>query len=72
MLHVDRSDAFSESGRSLATDPPRRTPGTSHAWRYVVTVTTATREQADQVMAERIGYDEDYGFAYSIDWSDTM
>ena len=35
---------------------------------YIVTVTAETDEDADTVMAERIGYDEDYGFEYSIDW----
>lgn len=37
-------------------------------YEYIVTVTAASREEADQVMAERIGYDEDYGFFYRIDW----
>lgn len=36
---------------------------------YIVTVTCETSEEADQVMAERIGPDEDYGFEYSVDWS---
>lgn len=31
---------------------------------YIVTVITETREQADQVMAERIYFEEDYGFDY--------
>lgn len=34
---------------------------------YVVTVTAETIEQADQVIAERIGPDEDYGFEYKIE-----
>ena len=33
---------------------------------YTVRVTADTDEQADQVMAERLGYDEDYGFDYEI------
>lgn len=37
-------------------------------FRYVVTVDAETQEQADQVMLERVGYDEDYGFDYSIKW----
>ena len=36
---------------------------------YVVVVETETKEEADQVIAERIGYDEDYGFNYTIDLS---
>lgn len=34
---------------------------------FVVTIEGCTKEQAKTVIAERIGYDEDYGFAYSID-----
>lgn len=36
---------------------------------YTVTVSAATEEEADQVIAERIGYDEDYGFDYGIGWA---
>jgi hypothetical protein len=25
-------------------------------------------EEVDQVMAERLGHDEDYGFDYGVDW----
>lgn len=35
-------------------------------FRYYVTVECETAEEADTVMAERIGYDEDYGFDYTI------
>lgn len=35
---------------------------------YVVSVESETHEQADQVMSERLGPDEDYGFPYSLDW----
>lgn len=37
--------------------------------RYVVTVTGCDRAQADQVMAERLSMDEDYGFPYAVDWA---
>ena len=37
-------------------------------YHFVVTVTCETRKQAEEVLAERIGYDEDYGFRYEIDW----
>jgi hypothetical protein len=37
---------------------------------YTVTVTAATKEEADQVIAERISFDEDYGFDYRIGWSE--
>jgi len=35
---------------------------------FKVSVTAETREQAEQVMAERINHDEDYGFDYQIGW----
>lgn len=34
--------------------------------KFVVTVSGCTKEQAEQVMNERISPDEDYGFEYSI------
>lgn len=33
---------------------------------FTVIVTAETREQAEQVLRERIEHDEDYGFDYSI------
>jgi len=35
-------------------------------YRYSVIVTTDTREHANQVMVERINYDEEYGFDYQV------
>lgn len=35
---------------------------------YTVTVTAQRKAQADQVMAERISYDEDYGFSYALNY----
>lgn len=35
---------------------------------YTVTVDGCPKEQADEVMANRISVDEDYGFDYAIDW----
>ena len=35
-------------------------------YRYVVTVTCASEEEAATVIAERIYHDEDYGFDYTI------
>ena len=35
---------------------------------FTVTVRCESEEGAAQVMAERIGYDEDYGFDYQIGW----
>lgn len=34
----------------------------------IVEVETDNLEDAEQVFAERLGYDEDYGFPYSIEW----
>lgn len=42
---------------------------TSDRHPFTVTVTGCAYDQALQVMAERIGPDEDYGFDYTIDWS---
>lgn len=38
------------------------------AFTYIVRVTAEDRDKADQVMSERIGFDEDYGFGYTIDF----
>ena len=36
---------------------------------FTVTVTSETKEQAEQVMLERMEFDDDdYGFHYRIDW----
>lgn len=35
---------------------------------FQVTIEADTLEEAKQVMAERIDYDEDYGFEYRISW----
>lgn len=36
---------------------------------FEVTVEAETPEQAEIVMVERINYDEDYGFTYTVGWS---
>lgn len=38
----------------------------SGAFRYEVQIDADTAEQADQVIGERLGHDEDYGFGYRI------
>lgn len=35
-------------------------------YRYHVSIDADSREEADQVMVERLMYDEDYGFRYQI------
>lgn len=48
-------------------DEVKPTPDRSvRTFSYTVTVAAETREQADQVMAERINHAEDYGFPYKI------
>ena len=39
---------------------------------FTVTVSGCTAEQAEQVMAERLEHDEDYGFDYRIGWVDVV
>ncbi len=39
---------------------------TTQRHRYVVTVTGCDAAQAEQVMAERLCHEEDYGFAYEV------
>lgn len=36
-------------------------------YRFTVEVECSSQDEADTVMTERIGYDEDYGFQYTID-----
>lgn len=39
---------------------------------FVVTISGCTPEQAAQVIAERIGHDEDYGFPYTIRYEEAQ
>lgn len=58
------TDAFPDEeieGQPILTAAARRD--------YVVTVHHTTPTEAAQVMAERLGHDEDYGFPYAIDYS---
>ena len=40
--------------------------------RYIasITIEAETLENAEQVLAERLGYDEDYGFLYTLKYND--
>lgn len=38
------------------------------SYEYAVTVWAADQAQADQVVGERLGPDEDYGFDYQVDY----
>jgi hypothetical protein len=33
-----------------------------------VVIECKTKEEAEQVIAERLAFDEDYGFDYTLDW----
>jgi hypothetical protein len=35
---------------------------------FIVEIDAEDSYKANVVMAERLGYDEDYGFPYSVDW----
>ena len=35
---------------------------------FIITVDTDTEDHADQVIAERVLHDENYGFNYTIDY----
>ena len=51
--------------------PPLETAETPHqTFTVVVTIETDTLEHAEEVIIERIGYDEDLGFDYRIGWRD--
>lgn len=38
--------------------------------KFIVTISGCDYTKAHIVMAERMGYDEDYGFDYEVDWED--
>lgn len=38
--------------------------------RFIVTVGGCTSDQAHEVMRERLGFDESYGFDYTLDWDE--
>ena len=44
--------------------PEKQEETKSHT--YIVTVSGCSAEQADQVIAERVSFDENYGFPYTI------
>lgn len=46
----------------------RAEPPANHT--FTVTVGDCTNDQAHKVMTERLGHDEDYGFDYSVDWTE--
>ena len=37
---------------------------------FITTVEANSADEANQVIAERLGHDEDYGFDYRVDWED--
>ena len=61
--YVEAGAKRGETTGWVITDPTVHT--------FTVTVSGCTAEQAEQVMAERLGHDEDYGFDYQIDYQTT-
>lgn len=61
---------FSDEQIELIEDEIKsRLSGLSTDHTFMVTISGCTREQAEQVMRERIGSDEDYGFEYTVGWT---
>lgn len=38
----------------------------------IVEIECASRQEAEQVLIERLGVDEDYGFTYTVRWWDLL
>jgi len=62
LVHDERAyiTALNEAVESVLT------PASGHT--FLVTVDRCTNEQAETVMVERLGHDDDYGFDYVVDW----
>lgn len=58
------ADVFGIGGPVVKAGPPQ---GTTRFY-FVAWVDCATKDEAEQVMAERLGPDEDYGFDYTVDY----
>lgn len=69
MTHLEKLEARlgDPADPRVRAQRTRKAPMTTE-YRYVVKVWTDTQDQADQVMTERIGPDEDYGFDYTIEF----
>ena len=59
-------DALEEALTYLGLPMPE--PQKLYKYRYVVTIQAENMAQADQVAAERLGPDEDYGFEYRLEY----
>lgn len=55
----------------MSITTPSSTPTTATDHEFNITISGCSRHQAEQVIAERISYDEDYGFDYSISYQDS-
>ena len=47
---------------------PRSAPDRTEYWSFEVQIYDCTYEQAERVLRERLGHDEDCGFNYRINW----
>lgn len=41
------------------------------AYTYTITIICETEDEASTVISERLGFDENYGFTYSLDFTQT-
>lgn len=41
-------------------------------FKATVYIDAKTKEKAEQVLGERLGYDEDYGFPYQVSWNEPV
>lgn len=53
------------------TEPKTSTEDSVQSHQFIVTVSECTEDEAKQIITERLEFDEDYGFPYSIEWSQT-
>ena len=62
---------FSDEQIGLIEDEIKsRSSGLSTDHTFMVTISGCTREQAEQVIQERIDPEENYGFKYTIGWTE--
>ncbi len=66
--------AWTTRVQRVGRDPHRLTyvggvDATVNEYKYTTTVLCVDMDEADKVMCERLGPDEDYGFPYRVSWS---
>jgi hypothetical protein len=58
-----------DAPRARSHEEGRKIGETMDAFYFIVRVDTDTEEHAEQVMAERLGCDENYGFDYTVNYT---